>query len=447
MSHSANLTEGNITKTLLRFALPFLLTSILQSLYGVVDMMVVGQFANASAMSAVSTGGAVFSGVTMAAIGLTTGGTVLIGQFLGAGSEDDARKTAETMFTLYAMISVVLAVILFFLAGPVLRLMNTPDEAFDQAKIYVRICACGLIFTFGYNSISAVLRGSGDSKHPMYFVVVACIFNIIGDLVLVGALHMQAAGAALATMLGQALSFVTGMLFMRRGGTLFDFKRTNFRIHKGMSSKLLKVGIPIALQEGLAMISFLILEAVINNMGVSASAAAGAADKLFTIGVIPSSAFSSAIAALVAQNIGAGKPERASASLRIGAGLSFAVAVVVFIWLKSFPASAARLFTQDADVISSVCDYLYFYAYEYLLCSLIFPINGLINGSGHTRLTLCNNLGSAFIVRVPLILIFYYCIPGATLYHVGLALPIASVVQLTVAATYYFTGKWKKSII
>ena len=443
----ANLTEGHVIKTLLRFTLPFFLATLLQTLYGIVDMMVVGQFADSSAMSAVSIGGLVFAGVTTVIVGLTTGGTVLIGQFLGAGSRPDARDTAATMFTLYALVALGLTAAVIVLGAPFLRLLNTPAEAYPQAVTYVRICSIGLIFICGFNAIAAVLRGDGDSKHPLYFVMVACAVNIVGDLVLVGGLKLGAAGAAIATVLGQIVSFLSGVWFMRRSESLFDFSPKGFRIHKGKPAKLLKLGIPIALQDFLVMISFFILESVINRLGVVASAAGGVADKLFMIGVLPSSAFSASIAAMVAQNMGAGKIERASASLRVGALISFVVGVLVFFWLEFAPTSAVRIFTQDRDVILTANDYLRSYAYEYLLCSVIFPLNGLINGSGHTRFTLINNLTSTFVVRVPLIYLFYYLIENARLFHIGIALPIASAVQLLCAGIYFFSGKWKKNVV
>lgn len=448
MNSKGDLTQGRVVPTLLRFTLPFLLSSILQTLYGVIDLLVVGRFANAAAMSAVSVGSIVFSTITFIAIGLTTGGTVLVGQYLGAGEHGEAKDTASTIFSLYALIAVGMTAVFLALAGPILRLLNTPEEAFAQALTYVRICTGGLIFTFGYNCVACVLRAQGDSKHPLYFVAVACVFNIIGDLVFVGGLRLGAAGAAIATTLGQLLSFITGIIFMRRSNnSLFAFRRGDFRICPGKPKKLLGLGIPISLQEGLVMISFLIIEAIVNDMGVVSSAAAGVSDKLFNIGVLPSTAFSSSIAAMVAQNIGAGKYDRARVCTRVGVVFSFAVGIAVFIWLKAAPASAVRIFTGDSEVIAAACDYLHFYAYEYLLCSMVFPINGLINGSGHTRFTLANNLASTFIVRVPLVLLFFFLIDGVSLYHIGLALPFASLVQLIAAGIYYFSGKWKKGVI
>lgn len=448
MNSKGNLTEGRVVPTLLRFTLPFLFSSILQTLYGVVDLLVVGRFADAAAMSAVSIGSIVFSTITFLAIGLTTGGTVLIGQYLGAGEHGEAKETASTIFSLYALVAVGMTAVFLALAGPILRLLNTPEEAFAQALIYTRICTGGLIFTFGYNCVACVLRAQGDSKRPLYFVAAACVFNIIGDLIFVGGFGLGAAGAAIATTLGQLLSFITGIIFMRRSNnSLFTFRRGDFRIFPGKPKKLLSLGIPIALQEGLVMISFLIIEAIVNDMGVVSSAAAGVSDKLFNIGVLPSTAFSSSIAAMVAQNIGAGRYDRTQVCTRVGVAFSFAVGVAVFIWLKAAPASAVRLFTSDSEVIAAACDYLHFYAYEYLLCSMVFPINGLINGSGHTRFTLVNNLASTFLVRVPLVLLFFFLIDGVSLYHIGLALPFASLVQLIAAGIYYFSGKWKKSII
>ena len=444
MNEQGALTKGRVASTLLRFTLPVLGANALQTLYSLVDMLVVGQFADSAALSAVSVASLVFVTITSLAVGLTAGGTVCIGRRIGAGARERAGEIAQTMFTLYFLIALGFTVLFFALARPMLRLLNTPAEAMEQAVAYLQICTGGLLFTFGFNAEAAVLRADGDSRRPLLFVVVACAFNILGDLALVGGLHMGAPGAAIATMLGQGMSCAVGAVYLRKHNGLFDFRKSSFRLYGAHAAELLRVGVPMALQETLVMCSFMILEAVINRMGLTASAAAGVVDKLFTVGVIPSSAFAASIAAMVAQNMGAGRTDRVKQCLGIGLGVSFAVGLAVAFWLGFAPASAMRIFTRDNEVIAAGCVYLTWYVLEYPLCSLAFPMAGLINGCGHTRYTLLMSLLSTFAVRVPLVLLFCRFIPDAGLLHVGLALPFASLLQVIMGAAFCIGGRWKR---
>lgn len=440
-----DLTTGGVTKTLVRFTMPFLLASLLQTLYGIVDLIVVGNFTGAAEIAAVSVGSLIMGTLNMFIIGLTAGGTVLIGQLLGAGRKKDMDGTIATMFTLYAAITVALIVILMLCARPILVLMRTPGESFDATLGYVRICIAGMIFTAGYNSIAAVLRGMGDSKHPLLFVFVACIANIIGDIILVGPLGMGAEGAAIATSAAQAVSMAAGIIYLKRHNFSFDFKPRSFRITRDKVAPLLRLGIPISLQEVLVMSSFILLQAIINDMGYIAVAAAGVADKVFMIAVIPATAFSQSIAAMVAQNVGADKPGRVRQSLKAGLIISFAIGVALFAFAQLLPQVFVRAFTSDEAVINNACSYLRSYSYDYLLCSLVFCMNGFINGCGRTRFTLINNIVSTFVVRVPLVFAVVLLVPGATLFHIGIALPVASLVQGIGATGFIMSGKWRDS--
>ncbi|HHU23371.1 MAG TPA: MATE family efflux transporter [Clostridiales bacterium] len=431
---------------MINFSLPFLLANLLQTLYGIVDMLVVGRFSDAAAMAAVSIGSLLMATINLAIIGLTTGGTVLIGQYWGAKRQDDARDTVSTMFTLYWIISLGIMALMLLLIGPILRLMNTPRESFLGALHYTQICLAGLIFTTGYNALACMLRGMGDSKNPLLFVAIACLCNIIGDIILVAGFGMGAEGAAIATTVSQGISMVLGIIYLKRKQFFFDFKPRSFTLKKDKSIELLEVGIPIALQEGLVMLSFIFLEAIINKMGYIATAAAGVADRAFMVAVIPSTAFSAAIASMVAQNIGAGLIERVRKCLRIGLVISFSIGVLMFIIVALVPGAVISLFTPDRDVIATAVEYLRSYKYEFLLCSLVFCMGGFINGTGHTKFTLYNNIISTFAVRVPLVYIFSR-IAGATLFHIGIALPAASAVQLVAAVLYIRFGRWSSSII
>ena len=444
--HTNDLTRGPLAKTLILFALPFLGGNLLQTLYGIVDLYIVGQFSDAVNLAAVSVGSLIMGSVNCVLIGLTTGGTVLVGQFLGAGDKEKAERAVANAFTLYPLVGIALAVLLFVFAAPLLRLMNTPAESFSQTLDYVRICAFGVFFTAGYNCLAGILRGMGDSNKPLLFVVIACAVNIVGDLLLVRVFRMGAAGAAIATTGAQAISLIAGILYIRRKDFPFDFRVRSFTLRGGHVRTLLHLGIPLALQEGMVMVSFLIVEAVINGMGYIAAAGAGVCDRIFMVATVPATSFSAAVAAMVAQNMGAKKFDRCKQCTLLSIAMALGLGLCIFVWMQFAPESVAGIFTPDKAVIEAACQYLYCAKFEFVLCSILFCVSGFINGTGHTRFTLWSNLIAAFCVRIPLVLLFASR-EGATLFHVGLALPFSAVIQIAAALIYVGTGKWRKGVL
>ena len=431
--NSRDITKGNRAKTLLLFSLPFLGGNLLQTLYGIVDLYIVGQFSDAENLAAVSIGSLLMSGVSCMLIGLTTGATVLVGQFWGSGNHRDAERSIANAFTVFPLIGAGLALLVLLLAEPLLRLMNTPAESYVQTLQYVRICCGGVIFTAGYNALTGVLRGMGDSNKPLLFVAVACVVNIAGDLILVAGCGMGAAGAAIATAAAQAVSLIVGVLYIRRKDFPFDFRLRSFSLRGGYTSRLLRLGIPLALQETMITLSFLIVEAVINRMGYIASAGGGICDRVFLLTTIPPMAFSAATAAMVAQNMGAREFDRCRKCTVLSCSFSFGLCLCIFLWMAFAPESVAGIFTDDRDVITAACQYLRASKVEFLMCSVLFCLNGFINGTGHTRFTFWSNLLASFCVRLPLVFLFSSR-PGATLFHVGLALPFSAVAQIIAAA-------------
>lgn len=446
MSSAKDLTKGSVTKTLLSFSVPFLVANLVQNLYGIVDMLIVGRFSDAVGLAAVSAGSLIMGTFSFTIIGLTIGSTVLVGQFIGARMEKDAKEVIATSFTLFPLVAIVLSVVLFLISRPLLVVMNTPAESFEASLAYLRICIGGLFFTAGYNTLSGVLRGMGDSKSPLLFVIYACVFNIIGDLILVAGFRMGAAGAAIATVAGQALSMILGIIHLKRINFIFDFKPSSFRIARDKVRSLLRIGVPLALQETLVMCSFIFLEAIINGMGYIAVAAAGIADRVFMLATIPASAFGSSLSAMVAQNMGAGDSERVRKSRNTGLAISFAIGMLLFVIMWAVPGVIMGIFTSESSVITSAVDYMRSYKFEYPFCSLVFCLNGFINGTGHTKFTLWNNLFSTFVVRVPLVYLLSR-VAGATLFTIGVGLPVASAVQLLAAVIYTRSGKWRKSLV
>lgn len=435
-----DLTKGHITKTLLRFTAPFLLANLLQTLYGIVDLFIVGRFASSAELSAVSIGSLLMMMVNFMIMGLGTGGTVLVGQMLGARREKDMKDTVATVFCVLPIASVIVMAVFMIFRMPILELIQTPAESMAGAEAYLRICLIGLIFTGMYTAIASVLRGMGESKMPTVFVAISCVLNIIGDIYCVGSLKMGAAGAALATTVAQGMSVVIGYFYLRRSSFPFDFKPSSFRINKNRCLDLLRIGVPAACQETLVSLSFVVLEAMINRMGYIATAAAGVDDRIFNMAVIPAMAFSAAISAMVAQNTGAGKPERSHKCLAVGCVFSFAISLVIFAVMGIVPEAVIGTFTPDTQVVEAGVAYMSFCKYEYLVCAIAFCVNGYINGTGHTRYTMISNILSSIVIRLPLVY-FISIQPGATLYEIGFALPVASGIQMLLGLGFLLFSK------
>ncbi len=440
-----NLTEGNITKKLLVFALPYLFANLIQALYGAVDMVVVGWFANAAGISAVSVGSQVMQIITSMVAGLTMGSTILIAQHSGAMRKEETVKTISTTLTLFALLSVFFTVLLFLFAPAVLTLLQTPPEAFAPALSYVRICSCGTFFIFSYNAVSAILRGLGDSKNPLRFITVSCVSNIILDLLFVGAFSMGAAGAALATVLSQAISVVLAVLFLKKRDFIFTFSLKNFRIYPKEAKQLLLLGLPVSLQETMVSLSFLIINAIVNSLGVIASAAVGICSKFENFAMLPAGAFSSAIASMSAQNIGADKPQRAKKCMWIGILCAFSCSLFFFFWVQLFPQSALSLFKADAQVTAAGIEYLRTFSFDFMFVSFYFCMNGFLNGCGCTAFTMANGIAATFLVRIPAALILTRVLPEQfVLYGIGTAAPVATVFSILLCLIYLKSGKWNR---
>ncbi len=443
---ASSLTEGKIYHTLLRFAVPFLLANFIQALYGAVDMAVIGWFSDAAGISAVSVGSQVMQIVTSLVAGLTMGGTILIAQYHGAGAVQDTKETIGTTLTMFGVCGLVFTVLMLLLTKPILLAMQTPSEAFDQAAGYVTVASCGVFFIFGYNAISAILRALGDSKSPLFFIAVACGINIVLDLLFVGGFHMGAAGAALATILSQGSSLFLAVVHLSRRDFIFSFRWKNFKIHQDKAWRILKIGLPVSLQESLVNFSFLFISAIANAMGVVASAAVGVAAKFESFAMLPAGAFSGAIASIAAQNIGAGKPERAKKSLNASILLAFCSALVFFLWSQLFPTSILQIFRAGPAVAAAGAQYLRTFSFDFLLVAFGFCQNGFLNGCGRTTFTMVNGVFATLVLRVPLAYALSKWIPSSLL-GIGLAAPAATLVSVTVAFFYMRTGRWQKTAI
>ena len=436
MKETQNFTKGNILTSLVRFALPVLAALFLQTMYGAVDMLVVGQFATAADVSAVSTGSWLMQLITSFVVGIAMGTTVLLGRRLGEGKPEEAGKIIGASIVLFAIIGVVITFFMELCAVPVAQIMRTPIEAFDATVLYVRICSAGSVFIVAYNVLGSIFRGIGDSRMPLVTVAIACVFNIAGDFLLVGVFGMATAGAAIATVLAQALSVIISVLIIRRQKLPFTFRRTDIVFDRKRMGSVFRLGLPIAFQDLLVSISFLAITAIVNSLGVIPSAGVGVAEKLCGFIMLVPSAFNQSMSAFVAQNMGAGRMDRAKRALLCGIGMSLVVGVFM-AWLSFFHGDLlAGLFARDEAVIAAAADYLKAYAIDCLLVSVMFCMIGYFNGCGKTLFVMLQGIAGAFGVRIPVSLIMSKIKP-VSLFKVGLATPCSSVVQIILCVGYF----------
>lgn len=439
-----DLTQGSVGKQLIKFAIPFLLSNLLQAFYSVADMIIVGRLCGTHGITGVNIGSQINILVTGAAFGLAVGGTVLIAQYGGAKKFDEQRKTIGTLFTAYMILSVICTAVMLLLGTTLLDLLNTPEVAYVEAENYYNICMAGLVFMFAYNVISAILRGMGDSKRPLYFVIIATIVNIIGDIILVGPFKMGAAGAAYATVAAQALSVVLSLIYLAKNHFFAGYTKSDFKIDREKMKMLLKLGLPSSVQQVVVSFSFLTLTALVNSLPNAdiASACQGIGGKVNSFAILPSLAMSSAVSSMAGQNIGAGETARAKKTMMTGMGIAFAISSLVFVIVELFPQPIISLFDTNPDVISIGTEYMRFIALDYLFVPFQFCMNGLAIGAGYTNFALFNACFSSILVRVP----FAYLIVELTdlgFNGIGLVTGLATLASIVVGIIFVASGKWK----
>lgn len=428
MSNTADFTQGSILKKLCRFMLPVLGALILQAAYGAVDLLVVGRFGSTSGLSAVSTGSQVLNLVTFVVTQLAMGVTVLIARYIGEKREKEIGAVLGGAAVVFTILAGCLFVLLVLFARPISVLMQAPQEALALTASYVRICGCGILFIVAYNVLSAVFRGLGDSRSPLLFVLVACLVNIAGDLVLVAGLHLDAAGAALATVLAQAVSVGCALAILRRKKLPFTFRKSDVRLNE-QCRRFLAIGLPLALQEFLTQLSFLALCAFVNRLGLAASSGYGVASKIVSFVMLVPSALMQSMASFVAQNIGAGNVKRAKKSMFTGIAVGVAFGIVMFALVLRKGDVLAGLFSTDAEVVRRGFEYLRGFAPETIVTAVLFSMVGYFNGSNQTLWVMIQGLIQTLLVRLPLA--YYMSIqPNASLTKIGMSAPVATVVGI-----------------
>ena len=444
----ADFTQGNILEKLVAFMMPILGALILQAAYGAVDLLVVGRFGSTSGLSAVSTGSQVLNLVTFVVIQFAMGITVLIARYLGEKRPERIGAVIGGGAVVFTMMSVALFIAMVGFARPISVLMQAPAEAVDLTASYVRICGTGIFFIVAYNLLSAIFRGLGDSKSPLLFVLVACIVNIIGDLVLVAGLHMDAAGAAIATVTAQALSVVFAVMLLLKKDLPFAITKKDFRLNP-QCRKFLKIGLPLALQEFLTQISFLALCAFVNRLGLEASSGYGVACKIVNFAMLVPSSLMQSMASFVSQNIGAGKKKRAKQSMFTGIGVGLAVGCVVFVLVLFKGDVLCSVFSTDAAVIQNGFAYLKGFAPETLVTAILFSMVGYFNGNNKTVWVMTQGLIQTLLVRLPLAY-FMSIQPNASLTKIGLAAPVATTVGIVLNVGFFIylnRAEQRKSIL
>ena len=431
----SDFTQGSILKKLVTFMMPVLGALILQAAYGAVDLLVVGRFGSTSGLSAVSTGSQVLNLVTFVVIQTAMGITVLIARYLGEKKPEQIGSVIGGSAIVFTIISVVLFVVMVGFARPISILMQAPTEAVDLTATYVRICGAGIFFIVAYNLLSAIFRGLGDSKSPLLFVLVACIINIFGDLALVAGLHMDAAGAAIATVAAQACSVVFAVILLMKKQLPFEITKKDFRLNI-QCQRFLEIGLPLALQEFLTQISFLALCAFVNRLGLEASSGYGVACKIVNFAMLVPSALMQSMASFVSQNVGAGKLKRARQSMLTGIGVGLVVGCFVFALVMLKGDVLTGFFSTDEAVIQNGFAYLKGFAPETIVTAVLFSMIGYFNGNNKTVWVMTQGLIQTLLIRLP----FAYIMsiqPNASLTMIGLAAPVSTMVGIILNVGFF----------
>lgn len=436
-------THGGIAGPLIRFAIPVLAALFLQAMYGAVDLLVVGQFADKADVSAVATGAHIMMTLTNLVASLAMGATILLGQQIGEGNAERGGATIGACIALFGSMGLALTLVTVPGAGLLATLMQAP--AHDLTAAYVRICGTGMLVIIAYNLIGSVFRGIGDSVTPLITVAIACAVNIAGDLLLVAVCHMGAAGAAIATVAAQAVSVAISLMLVRKKQLPFRLERQHIRFDRPLVAQVLRLGLPIALSDLLVSISFLVIQAIVNALGVVPSAGVGVAEKVCAFIMLVPSAFSQSMSAFVAQNAGAGKYDRAVRSLYCGIGFSLAVGAVMSWMSIGHGQLLAGIFSNDREVIVAAADYLKAYGIDCLLTPIFFCAIGFFNGLGRTRFVMAQGIVSAFCVRVPVSYLMSRRVP-VSLFWIGMATPFSSMLQIAMC-TWYFLALRRQGLL
>ena len=440
MEKRIDFTEGKIVIPFLRFAGPVLMALFLQAMYGAVDLLIVGKFASSADVSAVSTGSQIMHTITNLISSMCMGMTIILGQKIGEKKASEGGRIIGSGLLLFLIIGILLTIVLPLSAPELAVIMHAPREAFELTVRYIRICGAGAIIIIIYNLIGGVFRGIGDSNTPLVTVLIACIFNIFGDLVLVAGFNLGTEGAAIATVAAQLISVVISWILISKKTLPFEFHRNFIKWNGKIVKRILLLGTPIALQELLVGISFLVILAIVNAIGLKESAGIGVAEKVCAFIMLVPASFMQSMSAFVAQNRGAGKLDRAIKGFKSAVAISFSFGVVMFYIAFFHGDILSGIFSKDTGVILASADYLKAYAIDCMLTCFLFCFIGFYNGMGCTSFVMIQGIIGAFLVRVPVSFLMSKWEP-VSLFHIGLATPCSTIIQIILCFGYLWIIK------
>lgn len=428
MTQEFSLTEGKISTTLLRFAPPFLLASFLQALYGAADLYVVGRFDTAAGVSAVAIGSQVMQTITGIILGISTGGTVLLGRCIDEANPRGAAKAVGTIASSFLLLAVILTPLMLFLTESIVTVMETPREAAEAAKAYIFTCSAGIPFIIGYNAVSGIFRGLGDSKTPVYFILIACVVNIGVDFLLVGGFGMGAEGAAIATVAAQAISFLAALIYIKRKGFSFPVYKRDFIPDPQSALRIWKVGLPLALQDALVNIGH---HSHCEYIGAGAFGTSGGCGKNHHFCYVAAHIFCFGCCCHDGSESRSGKGGTGKKTLWFGIGYALVFGVLFCIYCQWNPESITGIFAKEAEVVSAAADYLRSYSIDCILVAFIFCMNSYFSGYGKSVISFAHSMLATFGVRIPATA-FLSRYAGESLYVMGLASPLATFVSLVI---------------
>lgn len=439
-----DLTTGKESKLILQFAAPMLLGNVFQQMYNIVDSIVIGNYIGKEALAAVGASFPIIFALISLVIGFATGATIIIAQYFGAKQIEKVKRTIDTMYIFMFFASIVLTILGITFSGDIFKLIQLPEDVFPHAKLYLNIYLSGLIFFFGFNGTAAILRGLGDSKTPLYFLIIATLTNIVFDLLFVIVFKWGVAGVAIATVISQGGAFLTAILYLNKTHKVVNLSISKLKFDKEIFKQSIRIGLPTGLQQTFVSLGLLAIVWVVNLFGTNVIAAYSVAMRIDSLASMPAMNFAAALSTFVGQNLGANKPERVRAglvaTLKMGAIVSISISLLAVLFSKDL----MRVFTQDPVVIEIGAEYLIIVSSFYILFSTLFVINGVMRGAGDTLIPMFITLFALWIVRIPLA---YYLSLEFGPAGIWWSTPIGWFTGMVLGIAYYMSGRWKKKAV
>jgi putative MATE family efflux protein len=439
-----DLTEGKEGSLIFKFAIPMLLGNVFQQLYTIVNSVIVGHVLGKTALAAIGASFPIIFALISMIIGIATGSTIVIAQYFGAKDLDKVRKSVDTMYIFLFIASIVISILGIIFSESIFRFTGLPEEVIPEAKIYINIYLAGIIFLFGFNGTSAALRGLGDSKTPLYFLVIANVVNIFLDLLFMVVFKMGVEGAALGTVISQAGAFITMIIYLNRKNELVKLYIRKLQFNKEIFIKSIKIGVPTGFQQTFVALGMIALYGIVNKHGTDVIAAYSAAGRLDSLASLPAMNFGAALSAFVGQNLGANKPHRVKNGLKATFLMTSVVSIAVTILNVFFGRYIMAMFTTDINVIEVGYQYLVIVSSFYIVFSTMFVIGGVMRGAGDTLIPMFITLFALWVVRIPMA---YFLAPRFGVIGIWWAIPIGWIIGMTLSYGYYLTGRWKRKVV